>query len=143
MGTEQSKALALREMQELFGQVPSWVADMPDNALPGLWSVMRDLQFGETKIPNKYKALIGLAVSSALRCQYGVLFHTEAARLWGASDDEIAEAGTMAGMTAFASTFLNARQTDYESYRREVLDIVKNVKQQRLAKGGPLPVGHA
>jgi AhpD family alkylhydroperoxidase len=134
MGTEQGKAQAFREMKDMLGQVPSWVAAMPDGALLGFWAVMRDFHLAETKIPNKYKELIGLAVSGATRCKYCALFHTEAARLWGATDDEIAEASMMAGVTMCASTFLNGQQTDYEAFRKETLDIVKFVKQQQGKK---------
>jgi len=74
------------EMKQMLGQVPGWVGAMPDAALPGFWSMMRDFQLAETAIPNKYKELIGLAVSGATRCRYCALFHTEAAKLFGATD---------------------------------------------------------
>jgi len=38
--------------------------------------------------------------------------HTEAAKLYGATDAEIAEASLMGGFTMLGSTFLNAQQTD-------------------------------
>jgi AhpD family alkylhydroperoxidase len=112
------------EVKELFGEVPSWFASIPDEAVGGFWQLMRDFQLGETRIPNKYKELIGLAVSGATRCRYCALFHTEAARLFGASDDEIAEASMMGAFTMAGSTFLNAQQVDYDEFRRETLDAV-------------------
>ncbi|MGC3997065.1 MAG: carboxymuconolactone decarboxylase family protein [Anaeromyxobacter sp.] len=112
------------EVKQLFGQVPTWVKDMPDAALPGFWALMRDFQLGETAIPNKYKELIGLGVSGATRCRYCALFHTEAARLNGATDEEIAEASMMAAHTMGASTFLNAQQVDYDQFRRETLEMI-------------------
>ena len=48
---------------------------------------------------NKYKELIGLAVSGATRCRYCCYFHTEAARLFGATDEEITEAALIAKNT--------------------------------------------
>ena len=96
---------------------------------------MRDFELAETKIPNKYKELIGLAVSGATRCKYCALFHTEAARLFGATDDEIAEASTMSGFTMFASTFINAQQIDYDKFRGETLKAVDYVKRQLASKG--------
>jgi AhpD family alkylhydroperoxidase len=113
------------ELKAMFGQVPSWVAEVPPAALAGFWGLMRDFQLAETAIPNKYKELIGLAVSGATRCRYCTLFHTEAARLNGATDAEIREASMMAGFTMNASTFLNAQQVDYETFRRETLDMVE------------------
>jgi AhpD family alkylhydroperoxidase len=63
-------------------------------------------------------------VSGATRCRYCALFHTEAAKLFGASDEEIAEASMMAALTMAGSTFLNAQQVDYDTFRRETLDAV-------------------
>lgn len=117
-----------REVEQALGRVPEWLKPMPDAALGSFWSTMRDLELGETKIPNKYKELIGLGVSGATRCRYCVLFHTEAARLFGATDDEIAEACAMAGFTMAASTFLNAQQVDYDRFKKETLEIVRYVK---------------
>jgi AhpD family alkylhydroperoxidase len=141
--TQQQKRSAVRsEIQQAFGKVPSWVDEMPDAALEGFWYTMRDFQLGQTAIPNKYKELIGLGVSGATRCRYCALFHTEAAKLFGATDEEIAEAAMMAAHTMSASTFLNAMQTDYEQFRRETLDAISYVRahtpalQQGQSKGG-------
>src|SRR5512140_256840 len=116
------------EIKKTFGEVPTWVDEMPESALGGFWSMMKDFQLGETTIPNKYKELIGLAVSGATRCRYCVLFHTEAAKLFGATDTEIAEAAMMAAHTMGASTFLNSMQVDYDTFRRETLDAIAYVR---------------
>src|SRR5688572_2225117 len=89
------KGALYREIEQMFGQVPQWIRTLPDSGLAGFWTVFRDFYLAETKIPNKYKELIGLGVSAATRCRYCTLFHTEAARLAGATDDEIAEASLM------------------------------------------------
>lgn len=125
---QQGKAAIRAEIQKMFGAVPSWVGEMPDSALGGFWAMMRDFQLAETTIPNKYKELIGLAVSGATRCKYCTLFHTEAAKLFGATDAEVAEAAMMAAHTMGASTFLNAMQTDYDEFRRETLDAIAYVR---------------
>ena len=116
------------EMKQMLGQVPGWVGAMPEAALPGFWSMMRDFQLAETAIPNKYKELIGLAVSGATRCRYCALFHTEAAKLFGATDEEIGEASMMAAHTMGASTFVNAMQIDHDAFKRETLEIVSYVR---------------
>jgi AhpD family alkylhydroperoxidase len=124
----ESTARVREEIREVLGSVPSWVSEMPDSALEGFWSVMRDFQLGQTAIPNKYKELIGLGVSGATRCKYCALFHTEAAKLFGATDDEIAEAAMMAAHTMSASTFLNAMQADFDTFHRETLDAIAYVR---------------
>ena len=122
------------EIEGMFGQVPHWIREVPDSALPGFWSAMRDFQLADTALPNKTKELIGIAVSGATRCRYCALFHTEAARLFGATDAEIAEAAAMAGFTMNASTFLNAMQDDYEEFRHQTLDMIAWVRQHQPAR---------
>ncbi len=117
------------EIKQAFGKVPGWVNEMPPSALEGFWLTMRDFQLGETTIPNKYKELIGLAVSGATRCKYCALFHTEAAKLFGATDEEIREAALMAAHTMSASTFVNAMQIDYDDFRRETLEAIAYVRR--------------
>ena len=129
-----------KEIGDMFGQVPKWMRELPESALNGFWSSMRDFHLAETVLPNKTKELIGIAVSGATRCRYCTLFHTEAARLFGATDAEIAEAAAMAGHTMYASTFLNAVQTDYAEFRRETMDMIAYVRQhQAKAKPGKQP----
>ncbi|RJG11030.1 carboxymuconolactone decarboxylase family protein [Pseudomonas cavernicola] len=123
-----------REIEQTLGLVPEWIRQMPEGGASGFWTVARDFWLAETKIPNKYKELIGLAVSGATRCKYCALFHTEAARLFGASDEEIAEASLMGALTMMGSTFINAQQIDYEKFRQETLDIVRYVKEHPQSK---------
>ncbi|WP_338521503.1 carboxymuconolactone decarboxylase family protein [Pseudomonas batumici] len=123
-----------REIEQTLGVVPEWIKQMPAGGASGFWGVARDFWLADTKIPNKYKELIGLAVSGATRCKYCALFHTEAARLFGASDEEISEASLMGAVTMMGSTFINAQQIDYEQFRQETLSIVRYVKDHSQPK---------
>ncbi|MHB8874496.1 MAG: carboxymuconolactone decarboxylase family protein [Myxococcaceae bacterium] len=127
-----------QEVKELFGQVPSWIQEMPPEAVGGFWALMRDFELTDTKIPNKYKELIGVAVSGATRCRYCALFHTEAAKLYGATDEEVSEAAMMSGYTMAGSTFLNAKQVDYEKFQRETLDMVAYARAHPPAGAKPV-----
>lgn len=142
MATMVKKNEIYREIEQNMGLVPAWVRQLPDTMLEGFWSNFRDFYMAETKIPNKYKELIGLAVSGATRCRYCTLFHTEGARLAGATDEEIAEASATAGMTMMASTFLNSQQIDYEAFRKETMQIVAYAEAHMpQAQQGVPPVG--
>jgi AhpD family alkylhydroperoxidase len=126
-----TKKETYKEITEALGQVPQWMEQLPEGSLQGFWGMARDFWLKETKIPNKYKELIGIAVSGATRCKYCVLFHTEAARLFGATDDEIAEANAMSGLTMYASTFINGQQIDHEKFRQETRDIIAYVRKRQ------------
>jgi len=117
-----------KEVEKTLGCVPEWIKQMPEGGASGFWTLARDFWLAETEIPNKYKELIGLAVSGATRCHYCALFHTEAAKMFGATDEEIAEASMMGSLTMLGSTFINSQQMDYEKFKKETLGIVKYVK---------------
>jgi AhpD family alkylhydroperoxidase len=128
MDTTRTKTQVHQEMTDTLGRVPEWMKQLPDASVSPFWRMFHDYYLAETKIPAKYKELIGLAVSGATRCRYCVLFHTEAARLHGATDEEIAEASMMGSFTMMASTFLNAQQVDYAQFKKETLEIIGFVR---------------
>jgi AhpD family alkylhydroperoxidase len=126
-----------REIEETLGLVPEFMQRVPDYLLPTEWASFKNLQLSDqTAIPNKYKELIGLAVSGATRCRYCAYFHTEAARLFGASEDEINETALIAKNTMGWSTYLNTLQFDYDEFVAEFDQIVAHVRQQ-MAAGAP------
>jgi AhpD family alkylhydroperoxidase len=125
------------DMQQTLGLVPSFFATVPDYLIGTEWASFKALTLSETAIPNKYKELIGLAVSGATRCRYCAYYHTEAARLFGATEEEIVEASLMAKNTMGWSTYMNALQIDYETFTAELDAIVSYVKSQAAE---PVPV---
>jgi AhpD family alkylhydroperoxidase len=127
----QTRQEVYSEVKKTLGLVPQWIEQMPEGAVQGFWGIARDFWLKETSIPNKYKELIGVAVSGATRCRYCALFHTEAARLFGANDQEIAEASAMGAVTQFGSTFINAQQIDFEKFRQETRDIISHIRKNK------------
>src|SRR5204863_2445403 len=92
MSVVEDRREADRDIEEVFGLVPEFFQRVPDYLLPTEWASFKSLVLSDqTAIPNKYKELIGLAVSGATRCRYCAYFHTEAARLFGATEDEVNE----------------------------------------------------
>jgi AhpD family alkylhydroperoxidase len=121
------------EIRETLGIVPEFIGGLPDTMLESEWTSFKNLQLAETSIPHKYKQLIGLAVSGATRCRYCAYFHTEAAKLFGATDEEVQEACLMAHQTMGWSTYLNAMQFDYDAFTREFDRIAEHVRAQQAA----------
>jgi AhpD family alkylhydroperoxidase len=126
----ESRAAVEADIEQTLGIVPSFFSGVPDFLLPTEWASFKALQLGETAIPNKYKELIGLAVSGATRCRYCAYFHAEAARLFGATDEEIAETAMVAKNTMGWSTYLNAMQVDYDTFVAEFEAIAAHVRAQ-------------
>jgi AhpD family alkylhydroperoxidase len=128
-----SRADAENDIRETLGMVPSFFAEVPDTLIESEWASFKGLELAETAIPNKYKELIGLAVSGATRCRYCAFFHAEAARLFGATDEEIAETALMAKHTMGWSTYLNTLLVDEEEFRAECEQIAAYVRSQSEA----------
>jgi AhpD family alkylhydroperoxidase len=118
------------DIRETLGLVPEFFAEVPDYLIETEWTSFKALMLSETAIPNKFKELIGLGVSGATRCKYCAYFHTEAARLWGATDDEINEAALVAKHTMGWSTYLNTLQFDYDRFVTEFDQIAEHVREQ-------------
>jgi AhpD family alkylhydroperoxidase len=126
-----------QEIQETLGLVPEFFKHVPDYLLPTEWASFKNLELSDqTAIPNKYKELIGLAVSGATRCRYCAYFHAESARLFGATEDEVNEAALMAKHTMGWSTYLNTLQFDYDQFVREFDQIAAHVREQ-MSAGAP------
>jgi len=121
------------DIRETLGLVPSFFDAVPDSLIESEWTSMKTLELAETSIPNKYKELIGVAVSGATRCRYCAYFHTEAARLFGATDEEIAEAALVAKHTMGWSSYLNALLPDYDRFVAEFDQIAEYVREQAAA----------
>jgi AhpD family alkylhydroperoxidase len=118
-----------REIQETLGLVPSFFNQIPDKYLAAEWELFNEFTFGETLIPNKYKELIGVALHSETKCHYCTLFHTEAARLFGATDEEIQEAVHYAKLSLGWSAYLNGIQQDYDQFAEELQRVGEYVTQ--------------
>ena len=117
-----------REMKEMFGEVIGFVDLIPDQFIDAEWDLIKQVQLGETLIPNKYKELIGLAVAATTRCRYCAVFHTEAAKLFGATDEEVEEAMHYTKLVLGWSTYINGMQVDYDEFKAQVGRIVEHVK---------------
>ena len=74
----------------------------PDAFLASTWAQNRAwLIDNKATIPPKYRALIGLAVSSQIPCQYCIYADTSDARVFGATDEEMKRAAKLASLDAF------------------------------------------
>ncbi len=122
------------EMKERFGLVPSFFKSIPDSSLEHEWGLFKTVELDDSAIPNKYKELIGVAISAAIRCRYCSLFHTEMAKLNGATDQEIEEAVHLAKNSVGFSAYINGMQIDYDKFKKEVRQACDYVKGKSHSK---------
>ena len=117
---------AYKDIEMTFGFVPEFLKVYPQNGIVGVWNEMKGLEMNaDTAIPAKYKELIGLAVSSQVPCQYCTYFHSQSAKMNGATPEEYAEAVAMAGATRHWSTILNGTNQNEGAFRAEADKVFK------------------
>jgi AhpD family alkylhydroperoxidase len=125
-----------RDVERTFGMVPDWIKGMPDEGIGELWGLLRKTEVDESKIPAKYRDLMGLAVAAALRCRYCTFFHTEAAKLGGATEDELKEALLISSVVNLFSTYLNGSQYDLDHFKTETSKMIEHVREAMAVPAG-------
>ena len=110
-----------RDIEATLGIVPGFFREFPAAGLPGAWEFFKRVQVAEdTALHPKVKQLIGLAVSAQIPCSYCIYFHTEVAKAYGATPEEIKEAVALAAISRHWSTVLNGMSIDMASFRNDV-----------------------
>jgi len=123
-----------KEIEGMLGLVPSMFTSIPDSSLELEWQLFKRVQFDEGPIPNKYRELIGVAISAVTKCRYCSFFHTEIAKLNGATEAEIEDAVHYAKSSAGWSTYINGMQLDFEKFKKEVLQACEHARSMKKAK---------
>jgi len=119
----------LEDIKQTFGIIPGFMKAIPKDVVIQEWPLMKKYQLGESKIPAKYRELIGLAIAANIKCPYCTLMHTAMAEGYGATKDELAEVAFLASLTSRWSAMLHALRYDYETFAKEVRQIGEHAKK--------------
>ena len=118
-----------KDIKDTFGIVPGFLEQIPDRLLETEWTNMKNVQLGEGPVPPKYRQLIGLAQAAATHCRYCTVFHTEFAKVMGATDEEIADTLAQAKNFAGWSTYLNGSGYDWGRFEKEIGKITSYLRK--------------
>lgn len=130
-----SAAAAYKDIEATLGQVPSLFKAFPEVGIAGAWAEFKSVQLNpETALDGKTKELLGLAVAAQIPCSYCIYFHTAAAKLNGATDEEIRETVAMASIVRHWSTVLNGMQVDQATFRQETDTILARAAEMAKSK---------
>jgi AhpD family alkylhydroperoxidase len=111
----------LKDVEQTFGSVPTFISKMPKVALPGAWSELKGLLLSDTTaLPPKTKALIAVAVAAQIACKACLWMDTNEARRTGATDEEIGEAIAIAAVEQHWSTIIDGHQITLETVKQEL-----------------------
>src|SRR5512138_3446440 len=117
-----TKEEVYQDIEQTFGKVPSFFKLVPERSLALEWELFKVLQLNESPIPNKYRELIGIGIAAVTKCRYCSFYHSEAAKLFGATEEEIEDAVHFAKASAGWSAYLNGMQLDFEEFKQELLE---------------------
>lgn len=120
MPNTRTRAQVEKEIRDTLGLVPGFFSRVPDDVFDSEWTLFKHYELDETLIPNKYKELMGVALHSETKCRYCTLFHTEAAKIFGATNEEIEEAVHYAKHSLGWSAYLNGIRVDYDEFEKEL-----------------------
>ncbi len=116
------------EIKGRYGFVPEFFDAMPEAGFHALWGLQRDIEDSEeTRLDNKTKQLIGLAVAAHVKCQYCTYYHTRVAHALGANEEELREAASMGGVTSALSNTLTGARVDFDQFKRDVDRAIEHV----------------
>jgi AhpD family alkylhydroperoxidase len=119
-----------QDMEQKLGLVPTFFKHLPDSSLQMEWELMQRVQMEEGPIPNKYRELMGVAIAAVTKCRYCSHFHTQLARVNGATDAEIEDAVHYAKSSAGWSAYLNGLQIDFDQFKREINQAAEHLSGQ-------------
>jgi AhpD family alkylhydroperoxidase len=119
------------EMKKTIGVVPLMFKSIPDDTLELEWNLFKRTELEEGVLPGKYRELIGLGIAAVTKCKYCTYFHTEVAKMYGATDAEIENALLFAKSSIGWSTYVNGLQIDMDTFKKEIKEVRKFVSEKK------------
>ena len=123
-----------REIESMLGFVPGWFQPMADQQLEQEWVAWKSQATRKGMIPDKYRELISLGIMAATQDRYGIFYCTEAAKMAGATDEEIREVAELVKYDVGWGPFLRLNQVDYEQFKKEVVRAMENFRSRQMSK---------
>jgi AhpD family alkylhydroperoxidase len=121
-----------KDIEETLGFVPGFW-ELNDEDLVNEWPNFKRYGFEETAIPAKYRELIGLAIAANIKCPYCQHFHKEAAKMHGATEEELRETAFLSSWTARYSAIVHGMDYDYDTFEEEFGRIAEHLEEQMAA----------
>ena len=109
----------VKDIENTFGVVPDFVRNIPQDVMVQMWPLLKKYGLGQSVIPQKYREMMALAAAAAMKCPYCQTFHKEAAKMYGASEEELSELSAIVAQTSFWSAILHTQNYDLNKFLQE------------------------
>ncbi len=120
----------LNDIKATMGIVPGFMQALPEDVLVQEWPLFKKYTFEQSVIPGKFRELAGLMVAANIKCPYCAAFHTAAATMNGATQEELAEIYFMASLTSRWSAIIHAQAYDLETFKDELQQIGAHLQKR-------------
>jgi AhpD family alkylhydroperoxidase len=117
-----------QEIEETFGLVPAFFEVLPDSSLELEWELYKRVHVEEGPVPHKYRELVGLGMAAAMKCPYCLFYHTEMAKLHGATEAEIEDAMHFVKSSMGWSAYVTGLQLDLEQFKAQISQACDHVR---------------
>ena len=124
----------LKEIKTTFGFVPDFFKNTPEDVIIHMWPIFKKYQLGESVIPPKYREMMMLAVSAAVKCPYCEMYHTEASKMLGATEEELSELAVLVASVGFWSNTLHTMNYDINKFTKELAKAGKYMASKKKPK---------
>lgn len=123
-----------RDIETTLGAMPGFMKQgVPEDVLVHMWPIMKKYVLGQSTIPPKYREMIALASAATMKCPYCEAFHRGAAKMYGATDEELKEVGILVGQTTFWSSVIHAQNYDMNTFMKEFQAIGEHLSKPQQA----------
>jgi AhpD family alkylhydroperoxidase len=110
----------IKDIETTFGIVPDFAKSIPKDSLEQIWPILKKYGLGDSVIPKKYREMMALAAAAAMKCPYCQTFHKEAAKMLGATEEELNELALIVANTSFWSAVLHTQNYDLIKFGEEL-----------------------
>ncbi len=117
----------IKDIENTFGILPEFMKNTPKDILPQMWPLFKKYQLGTSLIPEKYREMMMLAAAAATKCPYCQTYHKMAAKMFGATDEELNELAAVVAQTAFWSNLLHTQNYDLNKFVQELQQITEHM----------------
>lgn len=124
----------IKEIKTTFGFVPDFFKNTPKDVITHMWPIFKKYQLGESVIPPKYREMMMLAASAAVKCPYCELYHREACKMLGATEEELSELAVLVASTGFWSNTLHTMNYDIHKFAKELEKAGKHMSKKKSKK---------
>ena len=107
------------DINETLGAIPGFISKLDDDHIGPIWEKTKKTFLSDMSCGMQVNALAALSAAYALECEYWIEFHSQTARLAGATEENIQDIKEISDFVATWSKFLKGINYDLNKFKEE------------------------